>query len=96
MLLHEAFFKPHFDDVVHGRAGLHERLAPVLAKIAPRISSARLVKYWRPGQAITALRTFWPRPAFKEHWVHRIRRIGHFADVPEHRARYATDCQCGQ
>jgi putative hydrolase of the HAD superfamily len=45
-LLQEAFFKPHFGDVVHGRAGLHERLGPVLAEIAPHINSERLVAYW--------------------------------------------------
>ncbi|MHB8382604.1 MAG: HAD family hydrolase [Candidatus Binataceae bacterium] len=45
-LLQEAFFKPHFSDVVHGRVGLHDRLGPVLAEIAPHISSERLVAYW--------------------------------------------------
>lgn len=44
--LHEAFFKPHFGDVVHGRANLRERLAPVLAEIAPHLSVERLTAYW--------------------------------------------------
>jgi putative hydrolase of the HAD superfamily len=45
-LLQKMFFKPHFDDIVRGRAGLHERLAPILAEIAPHISSESLVAYW--------------------------------------------------
>ena len=40
------FFKPHWDGVVLGRAGLHERLAAVLAKIAPHLTSEQLVAYW--------------------------------------------------
>jgi putative hydrolase of the HAD superfamily len=37
--LAEHFFAVHWDDVVMGRAGLHERLAPVLANIAPHLTS---------------------------------------------------------
>jgi len=44
--LQEAFFRPHFSDIIHGRAGLHERLKPVLADIAPHLSSEALVSYW--------------------------------------------------
>jgi putative hydrolase of the HAD superfamily len=44
--LQQMFFKPHFGDIVHGRAGLHERLGPVLAEIAPHLSSEALVTYW--------------------------------------------------
>lgn len=40
------FFKPHWNDVVLGRAGLHERLAPVLAEHAPHLTSRRLAAYW--------------------------------------------------
>lgn len=40
------FFKPHWEDVVLGRAELHERLAPVLAQIAPHLSSEQLAAYW--------------------------------------------------
>jgi putative hydrolase of the HAD superfamily len=40
------FFAPHWDDVVLGRAGLHERLAPVLARHAPHLTSHRLAAYW--------------------------------------------------
>ena len=45
-LLQERFFAPHWNDVVLGRAGLHERLAPVLAKHAPHLTSAELAAYW--------------------------------------------------
>jgi putative hydrolase of the HAD superfamily len=44
--LAERFFARHWDDVALGRAGLHERLAPVLAEIAPGVSSERLAAYW--------------------------------------------------
>lgn len=44
--LQEAFFAPHFDDVVHGRAVLRERLAPVLAEIAPHLTCDQLCAYW--------------------------------------------------
>ena len=40
------FFQPHWEDIVLGRAGLHERLAPVLAQIAPHLSSEALAAYW--------------------------------------------------
>jgi putative hydrolase of the HAD superfamily len=44
--LQAQFFRPHWDDVVLGRAGLHERLAPVLAEHAPHLSSQQLAAYW--------------------------------------------------
>jgi len=44
--LQEAFFKPYFGDVVHGRVDLHERLTPVLAEIAPHLSAETLTAYW--------------------------------------------------
>ena len=40
------FFRPHWNDVVLGRAGLHERLSPVLAKHAPQLTSHQLAAYW--------------------------------------------------
>lgn len=45
-VLQDHFFRPHWDDVVLGRAGLRERLAPVLARHAPHLSSERLAAYW--------------------------------------------------
>jgi len=50
--LAEHFFAIHWDDVVMGRAGLHERLAPVLANIAPHLTSERLAAYWFEKDAI--------------------------------------------
>ncbi len=44
--LDRAFFAPHWEDVVLGRADLHERLAPVLADIAPHLSAEQLIQYW--------------------------------------------------
>ena len=45
-LLQQAFFARHFDDIIHGRAGLHERLAIALAEIAPHLNSKTLTDYW--------------------------------------------------
>jgi putative hydrolase of the HAD superfamily len=45
-VLQNRFFKPHWNDIVLGRAGLHERLAPVLAEHAPHLTSERLAAYW--------------------------------------------------
>jgi putative hydrolase of the HAD superfamily len=83
-LLHEAFFKPHFGEVIHGRAGLHERLAPVLAEIAPPISSEKLVTYWFQQDANLN------RDILKELAQIRARGIAlHLATVQEHeRAEY--------
>lgn len=40
------FFQPHWSDVVLGRARLHERLGPVLARLAPHLTSHQLAAYW--------------------------------------------------
>jgi putative hydrolase of the HAD superfamily len=45
-LLQEAFFVPHFNDIVHGRTNLDGRLKSVLAQIAPHLSSETLIRYW--------------------------------------------------
>ena len=50
--LAEHFFAVHWDDVVMGRAGLHERLAPVLANVAPHLTSEQLAAYWFEKDAI--------------------------------------------
>lgn len=44
--LQARFFRPHWDDVVHGRAPLRQRLALALAEIAPGVSCDRLIRYW--------------------------------------------------
>lgn len=45
-VLQAAFFAPHFGDIIRGRAGLHERLTPVLAEIAPHLNAKALTDYW--------------------------------------------------
>ncbi len=45
-VLQSAFFAPHFSDIVHGRAGLYDRLTPVLAEIAPHLTARALTDYW--------------------------------------------------
>ncbi|WP_293807501.1 HAD-IA family hydrolase [uncultured Bosea sp.] len=50
-LLQSAFFAPHWPDIILGRAGLRERLAPVLAEIAPGLSADRLIRYWFANDA---------------------------------------------
>jgi putative hydrolase of the HAD superfamily len=44
--LQAAFFEPHFNEVVHGRAPLRERLEPVLREIAPHLTCDQLIEYW--------------------------------------------------
>lgn len=44
--LQRAFFVPHWDAVLTGRASLDERLAPVLSEVAPHLTVDRLVDYW--------------------------------------------------
>lgn len=50
-LLQSAFFTPHWPDVILGRAGLRERLGPVLAEIAPGVSADALIRYWFASDA---------------------------------------------
>jgi len=49
--LYDSFFKPHFGDVVVGRAALRERLGPVLQEIAPHITCDQLIDYWFSNDA---------------------------------------------
>jgi putative hydrolase of the HAD superfamily len=42
----DSFFKPHWEQIVTGRAGLRDRLESVLAEIAPGITQEELLKYW--------------------------------------------------
>jgi putative hydrolase of the HAD superfamily len=86
-LLQEAFFAPHWPDIVLGRADLRERLAPVLAQIAPELGADRLIRYW------------FENDAYLDHGLLAqlapIRAGGmklHLATVQEHeRARYIWD-----
>ena len=50
--LAEHFFAVHWSEVVMGLAGLHERLSPVLARIAPHLTSERLAAYWFERDAL--------------------------------------------
>jgi putative hydrolase of the HAD superfamily len=49
--LQAEFFKPHFGEIVQGRAALRERLGPVLQKIAPNLSCDQLIEYWFANDA---------------------------------------------
>lgn len=49
--LQTRFFKPWWDDVVHGRTTLRDRLTPALAEIAPHVSCDQLISYWFAGDA---------------------------------------------
>jgi len=50
-LLQSAFFAPHWPEIVLGRAGLRDRLTPVLAKIAPGLRADELIRYWFENDA---------------------------------------------
>jgi putative hydrolase of the HAD superfamily len=45
-LLHRAFFAVEWEAIVLGQAALRDRLAAVLAAIAPTVSADRLIDYW--------------------------------------------------
>ena len=83
-LLQTAFFQPHWQDVSLGRAGLEERLAPVLAKIAPHLRVEVLMDYWFRYDACLN------EPLLADLAVWRSRGVAlHLATVQEHqRARY--------
>jgi putative hydrolase of the HAD superfamily len=82
--LQSEFFDHHWDDIVHGRAKLRDRLAPVLAMIAPDVSCDTLVGYWFENDAHLN------QPLLDE--LARTREQGfalHLATVQEHeRAHY--------
>ena len=49
--LQQVFFEQHWDDVVHGRAELRERLAPALADLSLSITCEDLIDYWFSNDA---------------------------------------------
>ena len=49
--LQRIFFAQHWDDVVHGRAALRDRLAPALAEISPSRTCDDLIDYWFSNDA---------------------------------------------
>lgn len=85
--LHEKFFAPHWNSIVTGRAGLLECLDPVLAEIAPHLSSEGFLDYWfrQDAKVDTALLAE----------LQRYRAMGlqvHLATNQEHlRAAYLLD-----
>uniref|UniRef100_A0A9E7ZSL0 HAD-IA family hydrolase n=1 Tax=Bosea sp. NBC_00436 TaxID=2969620 RepID=A0A9E7ZSL0_9HYPH len=83
-LLQSAFFTPHWPDIILGRATLRDRLASVLAEIAPGLSADELIRYWFANDAHL------DQGLLAE--LARIRAGGvtlHLATVQEHeRARY--------
>lgn len=85
--LQAAFFRPHWDDVVHGRATLRERLAPVLRDLSPDVTCDALIDYWFANDAHL------DEALLAE--LESIRAGGtevHLATVQEHdRARYLWD-----
>lgn len=46
MTIQKEFFEPNFLDIVLGRAGVHELLTPVLARIAPHLQASDFTDYW--------------------------------------------------
>ena len=86
-LLQERFFKPHWLDVVLGRAGLHERLAPMLAEHAPHLTSERLCAYWFDKDAVLNTPLLTDLAALRASGIEL-----HLATVQEHlRAAYLWD-----
>ena len=85
--LQSAFFESHWDDVIHGRATLRERLEPVLRQVAPEVPFGTLTHYWFSNDAHV------DRALLAELASLRAEGIQiHLATVQEHRrARYLWD-----
>lgn len=49
--LQREFFAPYWDAIVTGRLNLHEQLGPVLARIAPAVSTEAFTAYWFQNDA---------------------------------------------
>jgi putative hydrolase of the HAD superfamily len=83
VVLHERFFRVHFDDVVLGRADLFERLDRVLPDLGAT-TSAELVRYWFAHDAHLDRGLMTDLDAARQRGV-----AVHLATVQEHhRARY--------
>ena len=82
--LQRVFFQRHWDDVVHGRAALRERLAPALGELSSSVTCERFIDYWFSNDAHI------DRGLLDE--LARLRHEGvevHLATVQEHeRAKY--------
>ncbi|MDX3806633.1 HAD-IA family hydrolase [Bosea thiooxidans] len=85
--LQTAFFHRHWQDIVLGRAALQERLAPVLAEIAPHLRPDQLMRYWFENDACLDRGLLAQLAPIRESGVQL-----HLATVQEHeRARYIWD-----
>jgi putative hydrolase of the HAD superfamily len=85
--LQAAFFAQHWDDVVHGRATLRERLEPVLREIAPQVSCDQLIPYWFENDAHVDEALMGELASIRSGGIEV-----HLATVQEHdRARYLWD-----
>lgn len=85
--LHADFFAPHWDDVVHGRASLRERLEPVLQKINPDVTCDALIDYWFSNDAHLNKTLLAELASFRDGGAEI-----HLATIQEHeRARYLWD-----
>lgn len=86
-LLQSAFFGPHFGDIIHGRAALCDRLAPVLEEIAPHLTCDELCAYWFEQDSHLDRGLLEQLAAFRAQGV-----ALHLATVQEHeRAAYLWD-----
>lgn len=86
-VLQQRFFAIHFQDIVSGRADLHDRLGPVLADIAPQLTSQALADYWFAQDAHLDQSLLNDLAALRADGVPM-----HLATVQEHhRARYLWD-----
>jgi putative hydrolase of the HAD superfamily len=82
--LQDRFFEPHWEDVVHGRAELRNRLAPVLAEIAPTVTCSTLIDYWFTNDAYIDCRLLDELESLRNEGIE-----AHLATVQEHeRASY--------
>jgi putative hydrolase of the HAD superfamily len=89
-LLQEAFFKPHWPDIIHGRAALHDRLAPVLKAIAPDVPCQHLIDYWFAQDAHLNQPLLDAAAGLRESGI-----ALHLATVQDHeRARYLWETLC--
>lgn len=86
-LLQSAFFEPHWQDIILGRADLRQRLLAVLAEVAPELGVDRLIQYWFENDAHLA------HGLLDQLAPIRARGLKlHLATVQEHeRARYIWD-----
>lgn len=82
--LQRVFFEEHWDDIIHGRAALRERLGPVLREIGPEVSCDALIDYWFSNDAYLDEGLLAELTALREGGIEV-----HLATVQEHeRARF--------